>query len=169
MTDLSGLGVPALPWGEVFHLGIIVADLAAAQAELSDSLGVRWTTPAHIPVKAWAPDRGRHGYDLTISFTVEGPVHIELLHGSPGSYYDPALRGGPGLHHIGVWVDDVTQVNKDLVGQGYTVELAGDSPENGYGAFTYVRSHGGVLFEPESGRRGSKERFERWYAGGSLF
>ena len=36
-------------------------------------------------------------------------------------------------------------------------------------AFTYVRSPGGVLFEPESGLHGSKERFERWYAGGSLF
>jgi hypothetical protein len=36
-------------------------------------------------------------------------------------------------------------------------------------ADTYVRSPGGVLFEPESGLHGSKERFERWYAGGSLF
>jgi catechol 2,3-dioxygenase-like lactoylglutathione lyase family enzyme len=168
VPDLSGLGLPALQWGEIFHVGIIVADLEAAQRELTDSLGVRWTTPAHIPMQAWAPDRGRHGYDLTISFSVEGPVHIELLYGSPGSYYDTSKRGA-GLHHIGVWVDDVTKVNTELVGQGYAVELAGDAPENGYGAFTYVRSPGGVLFEPESGLHGSKERFERWYAGGSLF
>jgi hypothetical protein len=59
--------------------------------------------------------------------------------------------------------------NKELVGQGYTVELAGDTPEKGYGSFTYIRSPGGVLFEPESGLRGSKERFERWYAGENLF
>jgi len=32
MTDLSGLGIPTLDWGEVFHMGIRVADLAAAQA-----------------------------------------------------------------------------------------------------------------------------------------
>ena len=38
-----------------------------------------------------------------------------------------------------------------------------------FGAFTYIRSPGGVLFEPESGLHGSKERFERWYTGGSLF
>jgi lactoylglutathione lyase len=168
VPDLNGFGLPALQWGEIFHVGIIVADLAAAQRELTDSLGVRWTTPAHIPMHAWAPDRGRHGYDLTISFSVEGPVHIELLYGSPGSYYDTS-NGGAGLHHIGVWVDDVTKVNQELVGQGYTVELAGDTPEKGYGAFTYVRSPSGVLFEPESGLHGSKERFERWYAGGSLF
>jgi hypothetical protein len=63
----------------------------------------------------------------------------------------------------------VTKVNQELVSQGYTVELAGDTPEKGYGAFTYVRSPGGILFEPESGLHGSKERFEHWYAGGSLF
>jgi catechol 2,3-dioxygenase-like lactoylglutathione lyase family enzyme len=168
MTDLSGLGLPVLDWGEVFHVGIRVADLAAAQQELTEAIGVRWTKPAQIPMKAWAPGTGYQEYDLTISFSVEGPVHIELLYGSPGSYYD-VRDGGAGLHHIGVWVDDVTKVNQDLVSKGYTVELAGDTPEKGYGAFTYVRSPGGILFEPESGLHGSKERFERWYAGGSLF
>ena len=168
MTDLSGLGLPALDWGEVFHVGIRVADLKAAQQELTQALGVGWTTPATIPMKGWAPGQGSVSYDLTISFSKEGPVHIELLYGSAGSYYDVS-NGGAGLHHIGVWVDDVTRVNQDLVGQGYTVELAGASPEEGYGAFTYVRSPGGVLFEPESGLHGAKERFERWYAGGSLF
>ena len=52
MTDLSGLGIPALEWGEVFHMGIRVADLAAAQQELTDALGVSWTKPATIPMKA---------------------------------------------------------------------------------------------------------------------
>jgi lactoylglutathione lyase len=168
MTDLSGLGLPSLDWGEVFHVGIRVADLEVAQQELTSSIGVHWTTPAHIPMKAWVPGEGYRNYELTISFSVEGPVHIELLHGSPGSYWDTGI-GGAGLHHIGVWVDDVTRVNQELVGQGFTVELAGMSPEEGYGGFTYVRSPGGVLFEPESGLHGAKERFERWYAGGSLF
>ena len=168
MPDLGALGVPGLDWGEVFHVGIRVADLEVAQQELTDSIGVRWTTPAHIPMKAWVPSEGYQDCELTISFSVEGPVHIELLYGSPGSYWDTS-NGAPGLHHIGVWVDDVTQVNQDLVSRGFTVELAGESPEKGYGGFTYVRSPGGVLFEPESGLHGSKERFERWYAGGSLF
>ena len=33
MTDLSGLGLPALDWGEVFHMGIRVADLEAGDLE----------------------------------------------------------------------------------------------------------------------------------------
>ena len=44
MTDLSGLGIPALDWGEVFHMGIRVADLAAAQQELTDAIGARRST-----------------------------------------------------------------------------------------------------------------------------
>jgi catechol 2,3-dioxygenase-like lactoylglutathione lyase family enzyme len=166
MTSPGGLRLPALDWGEVFHVGIRVADLAAAQRELTASIGVRWTSPARIPMQAWAPGLGYRSCDLTISFTVDGPVHIELLHGSAGSYFDVS-GGGAGLHHVGVWVDDVARASQDLVSQGYTVELAGASPEQGYGSFTYVRSPGGVLFEPESGR--SRERFERWYAGDSLF
>ena len=168
MTDLSGLGLPALDWGEVFHVGIRVEDLGVAQRELTSSIGVHWTTPAHVPMKAWVPGKGYRNYELTISFSVEGPVHIELLHGSPGSYWDTSI-GGAGLHHIGVWVNDVTRVNQELVSHGFTVELAGMSPEEGYGGFTYVRSPGGVLFEPESELHGAKERFDRWYAGGSLF
>jgi lactoylglutathione lyase len=176
VTDPGGPGLPALgpalgpalDWGEVFHVGIRVADLEAAQQELTAATGVRWTAPARIPMKAWVPGEGYRSYDLAISFTVEGPVHIELMQGAPGSYHD-AAGGRAGLHHIGVWVDDVARASQDLVSQGYTVELAGASPAEGYGSFTYVRSPAGILFEPESGRHGTRERFERWYAGGSLF
>src|SRR5579862_467089 len=107
-------------------MGIRVADLKAAQEELTEAIGVGWTKPATIPMKAWVPDSGYQQYELTSSFTVQRPVHIELLYGSPGSYYD-VRDGGAGLPHIGVWVDDVTKVNQDLVAQGYTVELAGDT------------------------------------------
>ena len=43
---------------------------------------------------------------------------------------------------------------------------AAAAPQTGYGAFTYARSPTGILFEPE---RESKELFERWYAGETLF
>jgi len=168
MIDLTGAGVPSFEWGEVFHVGIRVADLEVAQRELTGSVGVHWTSPAHIPMKAWVPGEGYRKWDLTISFSVEGPVHIELLHGSPGSYWDTGI-GGAGLHHIGVWVDDVARANEELVRQGWVVELAGRAPEEGYGSFTYTRSPAGVLLEPETTRAGARERFDRWYAGGSLF
>ena len=168
MTDLSGIGVPAIEWGEIFHVGVRVADLEMAQEEITSSTGVQWTSPAHIPMRTWVPGEGYRECELTISFSVAGPVHIELMHGSPGSYWDTSI-GGAGLHHIGAWVEDVARANEELVSQGWAVELAGMAPEEGYGAFSYIRSPAGVLFEPEAGSAGAKERFDRWYAGGSLF
>jgi lactoylglutathione lyase len=167
MIALDTMGLPPFPWGEIFHIGITVADLEVAREELANSLGVSWTVPQHVAMKAWSPEGGYRDCELTISFTREGPVHIELVHGSPGSYWDTAI-GRAGLHHVGVWVEDVAAVNEELVGKGWQVELAGASPDDGYGGFTYIRSPGGVLFEPESCLHGAKERFDRWYAGGSL-
>lgn len=168
MVDLSGIGLPSFEWGEVFHVGVRVVDLELAQRELTETAGVRWTSAQRIPMKVWAPGKDHHDSEITISLSVEGPVHIELVHGTPGSFWD-ASAGGPGLHHIGVWVDDVTSVNAELVRRGWVVELADRAPEEGYGGFTYTRSPAGLLWEPVSSRAGTKERFERWYAGGSLF
>lgn len=115
-------------------------------------------------MNVWVPGEGYRDCELAISFSVEGPIHIELLHGSPGSYWDTE-SGGAGLHHIGVWVEDVTRANEDLVNAGWTVELANKPPAEGYGGFTYIRSPGGIVFEPESSQGGSKERFERLVRG----
>lgn len=166
MIDLSA-GLPTLEWGEIFHMGIRVADIEVASEELSSSMGISWTPVVHIPMKAWVPGEGYRDFDLDMSHSVEGPIHIELLHGPAGSVWDAGL--GAGIHHIGVWVEDVTSTNQALVDAGWTVELAGQAPEEGYGYFTYIRSPSGVLFEPESSLGGGKERFDRWWGGGSLF
>ena len=168
MIDLGGLGLPKLEWGEIFHLGIRVDDLGVAQKELTESMGISWTTPLAVPrMPGWYPGEGYKEHELTISFSVEGPVHIELLVGSPGSYWDTAV-GGAGVHHIGVWVEDIAKANDQLVEEGWTVELSGLPPEEGYGGFTYIRSPAGILFEPETCATGAKARFDRWYAGGNL-
>jgi catechol 2,3-dioxygenase-like lactoylglutathione lyase family enzyme len=167
MVGVDGMGLPSIEWGEIFHLGLRVAEIEAAQSELTASMGISWTPVVHIPMKAWVPGDGYRDFGLDMSHSVEGPIHLELLHGPPGSVWDATLGGG--LHHIGVWVEDVTGVNEALVAAGWTVELAGMAPDEGYGGFTYIRSPAGVLFEPESCLFGGKERFDRWWAGGSLF
>ena len=166
MTDLAGTGLPIIDWGEIFHVGVRVPDLEKAQRELTKITGVHWTTPARLPMNVWDPRAGAsQDCEITISFSVEGPTHIELIQGSPGSYWD-AANGGAGLHHFGAWVQDVSRTSEELIAQGWAIELAGSTPENGYGGFTYARSPAGILFEPE---RDSRELFERWYAGGTLF
>ena len=52
---------------------------------------------------------------------------------------------------------------ESLLADGWTLELAANAPEEGYGRFTYVRSPSGYLVEPVS--LAHKPRFERWWAG----
>ena len=101
---------------------------------------------------------------LRFTYSSQGPQHIELLQGGRGSIWDGAEH--PGVHHIGVWSDDVAGDTRALVEQGWIVRLAQADPEQGYGAFTYVQPPSGLLVELVSSA--VRPRFERWFAGGSL-
>ena len=112
----------------------------------------------------WLPDRGEVTMQLAITYSCEGPVHIELMQGEADSPWDAA--DGAGLHHFGYWADDVPAETERLLAQGWRLEMAAASPEQGYGRFTYMRSPSGILVEPLN--RSSKPRFEAWWAGGDL-
>ncbi len=164
MAGLGGSAFGAFSFGELFHIGIRVGDISIAMREMTDATGVEWARPQHMEQVFWIPGEGRRRLELDITNSVAGPVHVELLHGSPGTVWDAAR--GAGVHHLGVWVDDVATTNDDLVRDGWVVELAGDAPEAGYGGFTYVRSPSGLVVETVSTL--ARRRFERWWAGGDL-
>jgi len=90
------------------HLGVVTRDLSAAGAEL-ERLGLG-RTDAGI-----AEEYGVSCEFWTLGEGVTGPA-VELV--SPiraGSVVDSALaRGGPGVHHLAIEVDDVTRVLEQL-------------------------------------------------------
>lgn len=147
-----------------FHIGIRVTDLEAAMAELGKHAGVTWASVQDRPMSVWVPGSGPAVLQLALTYSVEGPVHLELLQGPPGSIWDG--HDIPGAHHFGYWSDDVGADTEQLLADGWTLELAANPPDGGYGRFTYVRSPTGYLLEPVS--IAAKPRFERWWAGGSL-
>jgi lactoylglutathione lyase len=112
----------------------------------------------------WTPHGGAYTIPLRFTYSREGPQHVALLQGAAGSLWDGADL--PGVHHHGVWVDDVAAETERLLDAGWTLELAQQPPEQGYGSMTYVRSRGGFLLEPVSSA--VRPRFERWWAGGSF-
>ena len=153
-----------LDHSRLFHIGIRVRDLQEAMAEIGTHAGVTWASVQDRPMSVWLPGTGAAELQLTLTYSVEGPVHLELLQGPKGSIWDG--NDAPGAHHFGYWSDDVGADTEALAAVGWTVELAAAAPEDGYGRFTYVRSPSGYLVEPVS--IASKPRFERWWAGGSL-
>ena len=165
MTELP-LTTPDAPDynGRLFHVGVRVRDLDAAMDDLGAGLGITWAPVVEREQPLWTPEDGAYSVTLRFTYSCEGPQHVELLQGPPGSpWYGADL---PGVHHHGIWVEDVAAETERLVAAGWTLELAGRSPEDGYGSMTYVRSPSGFLLEPVSAA--ARPRMERWWAGGAF-
>lgn len=129
-----------------FHIGMIVEDLAAAQREMGASLNLDWS-PVRVfdPFPFWTPQAGSHEVIVRACYSRQGPQHLELCQGS-GDFYNP--RTVPDGRHIGVWVDDLPGEVERLRGHGWQVIAAGASPEDGYGAITYMQPLiGGLVIE----------------------
>ncbi len=90
----------------MYHVGLRVPDIHVAKAELSASMGLRWAPPQHFDMKPWVPGEGYKELELNLTESVEGPVHIELSQGTSRQYLGSPISA-IGLHHFGVWVDDV--------------------------------------------------------------
>ncbi|MEM9034974.1 MAG: VOC family protein [Actinomycetota bacterium] len=154
-----------IDYQRLFHTGIRVPDLDAAMDELGESLGITWAAAVSNPAQpVWTPEGGSTTLPLRFVYSAEGPQHIELLEGPAGTIWDG--REHPGVHHQGVWVDDVGAETERLVSMGWEVAAAGLPPEDGYGSFSYVVPPNGTIIELVTAA--ALPRFEQWWAGGTL-
>lgn len=152
-----------IDYQRLFHTGIRVPDLDAAMEEMGSTLGVTWAKSRRADGQPiWTPEDGQHTLPLRYVYSSEGPQHIELLEGPPGSVWDG--REDPGVHHVGVWADDVQRETERCVANGWRVAAAGRSPEEGYGSYSYVVPPCGPIIELVDG--GHLPAFETWWAGG---
>jgi lactoylglutathione lyase len=149
----------------IFHIGIRVPDLAHAMDELGESLGVTWAEARDNPAQTlWTPDGGLQAIHLKYVYSADGPQHIELLEGPPGSFWDGRKQSG--AHHVGIWTDDVSGDTETLVGAGWTLIGAQRDPsdKNGYGVFSYVQPPSGLIVELVD--RSVLPHFEQWWSSG---
>lgn len=152
-----------IDYQRLYHTGIRVADLDAAMSELGEGLGVTWAEVRETDAQqVWTPDAGAHSSPLRYVYSCEGPQHVELLESVPGSIW----YGGdePGVHHVGLWVDDVAAETQRCVDLGWTVAAAQRAPEDGYGVFTYVVPPSGPIVELVVDV--VRPAFEEWWAAG---
>ncbi len=148
-----------------YHIGVRVPDLDVAMAEMGADLGLTWCSVQERAQPVWTPATGDMSVPLRFTYSCEGPMHIELLEGAPGTIWDG--RQQPGIHHTGVWVDDVAAETAALLAKGWTLAAAARSPEDRFGAFTYVvPPRSGLIVELVWSAL--SPMFDRWFAGGSL-
>lgn len=137
-----------IDYGELFHVGVRVPDLGAAMAEMGDGMGLVWAEPRVVEAQSlWTPEDGLQQIELKFTYSAAGPQHVELLEGSPGSFWDG--REQPGAHHVGLWTDDLTSETDRLVGSGWALVGAQSDPGDGagYGVFSYLQPPSGLIVE----------------------
>lgn len=134
-----------IDFGQVFHTGVLVADIDAAVELSARSTGARWCSIRDVDQPMWIPGGPPRSVPIRVTFSTEGPHRIELIQGAPGSLWDGETS--PGVHHIGMWVDDLAAATGEMISGGWELVGAHKPPEAGYGFATYLRGEGLDLVE----------------------
>ena len=151
---------------EIFHVGIRVPNIYKAMEEIGEALNLTWTQVVENPgQRIWTPEDGQQEVPLKFVYSCEGPQHLELLEGAKGSFWDGSEDSG--IHHLGVWVDDVKTETERLLTLGWNLLGSAKSPKEGYASMAYLAPLSGTIVELVTSA--NKPRFERWYAGGAFY
>jgi catechol 2,3-dioxygenase-like lactoylglutathione lyase family enzyme len=136
--------MPTLP--PHFHVGIVVPDVLAARAHLTELLGVAWGPVMHLDEVEY---RDADGNDLvlptTISYTTGEPA-LEVIQERPGTVWERNEHSN--LHHLGVWTDDLVGDSGTFGAGACPLQLAGRAGDDAPISFAYHRDEAlGVRFE----------------------
>lgn len=125
-----------------FHVGIVVDDLTAALAEMTDIFGYEWCSLLSVETPVLLAG-GETSLGLTFAYSKSVP-RIEVIQSIPGTLWVPAPTSG--LHHLGYWSDDVAADAERLKSHGFAPEATGLRPD-GEAVWAYHRSAGGPRIE----------------------
>ncbi len=150
-----------------YHVGIVVADIEAARARLTEMLGVTWGPVLHLDA---TQVRDGSGSDLDLPSTIcysTGHPSLEVIEEVPGTVW--VRNEQSNLHHIGFWSDALPSDSAGLAGIGCPLQLGGRAGGEAPAGFAYhrddllgvrielvdaaMREGMAFLFESESGAR----------------
>jgi len=147
-----------VPWENVYHLGMVVDDIARAAREMGDELGLTFEEPR--PANVIVRDASGTGpQSVLVSFARQGPPYVELIQSRSGGVWTSA--GGPRMHHVGVWTDDLAKDVARFTRLGLEMEAHGLDAAGKLTLFAYMRDAQGLRIElvDSAGRAGLTARF----------
>jgi hypothetical protein len=130
---------------EMFHVGIVVQDVQAARARLSELLGVAW---GPVIDTAALELRDVEGHDIVMPNRIcysTAPPYLELVQEVPGSPW--VCNEHSNLHHIGFFSTAVTADSGGLTRAMCPLEIAGRAGDLAPAGFAYHRDPLGVRIE----------------------
>lgn len=133
-----------IDYRRIFQVCMLVPDLDKAMRHMGEPAGLAWAAPWTFDnLQYWTPRGVVTTPRIRVTYSLQGPQHVELIEPVPGGFFDLAAPRGP--HHVGIWSDDVGGETAALVADGWTVEGAAVPPEQGYGRVSFVRPPGGGM------------------------
>jgi catechol 2,3-dioxygenase-like lactoylglutathione lyase family enzyme len=134
------------PLGQVNELAFVVRDLDAAVRSYWEQFGVG---PWHIytygtPLVKEMTYRGRQqDFRMRLALAWRGSLQLELVQSleGPNVYEEFLARHGEGMHHVGIFVDDLEAEARKLEAAGYSLIQSGRGyGKLGDGAFAYFET-----------------------------
>jgi len=144
---------------DVFHVGLVTADLELSMKTIGENLGIAWAPVQQRTQRVRTGAGEARDEPIIFTYSSDGPPHVELIQSTPGSVWEVTPAGC--LHHVGAFADDVTVPP----GPGMTLEFGGGHGEKPVG-FAYYLSAAGFRVELVDGSR--RDQFKAWFAGGDL-
>jgi hypothetical protein len=143
-----------------FHVGMVVDDLDAALAELTELFGYQWCPQMAVRTPVVLAT-GETELDLRFTYSATTP-RVEVIQSKAGTLWIPA--SGSHIHHLGYWSDDVAADAHHLAERGHGAEATGVGP-NGTPVWAYHKSASGPRIELVS--RQIQPGLEQYWAAGS--
>jgi hypothetical protein len=143
-----------------FHVGYVVPDLPEAMQQLTATAGFRWAPPRLLPTTLRS-NGDTLSAEISLTYSVQGPPHLELIEELPGTIWSAQHRG---FHHLGYWSSRFAEDTERLVADGFVFEAGAVDERGELARFVYLREPAtGVRIElRDEARRAS---MERWLAG----
>jgi hypothetical protein len=125
-----------------FHIGLIVAEFGEARRELSSTLGFTWRPEARIVSRVRANGGAPVDREFSVVYSNEGPPHVELIAAG-----DAPWDMREGVHHVGMYTEDLAADIAILQGQNYREVASGADAMGRLDQFAYLASPTGVILE----------------------
>jgi hypothetical protein len=155
---------------DYFHVGYVVPDLDEAMRRLTASAGLRWAAPRRLPVTIRTPagessrslrsEPADAVTQLDLTYSVQGPPHVELIAVQPGTVWGSEHCG---LHHLGYWTGRFADDIDALTRAGFELEAGAVDEHGALARFAYLREpYTGLRVElRDDARRAATEQWLR--------
>jgi hypothetical protein len=126
-----------------YHIGIATNDLDASARALTAALGLSWTDP-NAGDTLMHDAGGRPQMQPVSRSSREGPIHLDLIKGWPGTLWEAPA---PVIHHLAYRTDDLPGDVARLEAAGWRLEITMADADGRPSVFAYVVRGDGARLE----------------------